>query len=55
MVPPSMNGIQFYYSLQNPKNFKKEIFIDQYKKKVFIEQDIRDRMNTAETDSVSED
>ena len=37
MVPPSMDGIQFYYSLQNPKNFKKEIFIDQYKKKVFIE------------------
>ena len=37
MVPPSMDGIQFYYSLHNPKNFKKEIFVDQYKKKVFIE------------------
>ena len=28
MVPPSMEGIQFYYSLQNPKSFKKENFVD---------------------------
>ena len=46
MVPPSKEGIQFYYSLQNPKNFKREIFIDQYKKKVFVDDELRMKYST---------
>ena len=37
MVPPAPGGIKYYFSLQNPKNFKRETFIDQKVKKVFVE------------------
>lgn len=56
MVPPSKNGIQFYYSMQNPKNFRKETFIDQYKKKIFVEEDQRNRMQQSDSEvSADED
>ena len=54
MVPPSAEGIQFYYSLQNPKNFKREIFIDNYKKKVFVDDQLRQKYNPRKDDSGSE-
>jgi len=41
MVPPSKDGIQYYFSLQNPKNLKKETFIDQIRNKVFVEDEKR--------------
>lgn len=37
MVPPSAHGHKYYFSLQNPKNFRKETFIDPLKMKVFVE------------------
>ena len=39
MVPPSPEGHKYYYSLQNPRNFRKETFIDQMKHRMFIEED----------------
>ena len=39
--------------MQNPKNFKKETFIDQYKKKVFIEEE--DRFKPAQDDNSDEE
>lgn len=39
MVPPSAQGHKYYFSLQNPKNFRKETFIDPAKRKVFVEEE----------------
>ena len=41
MVPPSPEGIQYYFSLQNPKNFRKETFIDPCRNKIFIDDEKR--------------
>ena len=39
MVPPNKDGHKYFYSLQNPKNFRKETFIDQTKQRMFVEED----------------
>lgn len=39
MLPPTNNGIKYYFSLQSPKNFRKETFIDQTQKKFFVYSD----------------
>lgn len=36
MVPPTLEGIKYYFTLDNPKSFRKETFIDQRMKKVFF-------------------
>ena len=37
MVPPKPEGHQYFYSLMNPKNFRKETFINQVQQRVFVE------------------
>ena len=45
MVPPSPHGIKYFFSLQNPKNFKKETFIDPRKKRIFVEEEIKNPLS----------
>lgn len=54
MLPPNKDGHKFYFSLQNPKNFRKETFIDQKKPRLFVEEDPT-LMRRFETETSDED
>ena len=39
MVPPSDKGFTYYFSLLNPRNFRKETFIDKSVPTTYVEKD----------------
>jgi len=49
MVPPKPEGHQYFYALMNPKNYRKETFIDQVQQRVFVEQ-IHKKLETESSD-----